>query len=268
MYIFSFKQRSLFRCGGLCATETKLPDYPAMEDLKEYSVEGVSNDDKGLKIETSSQFLSPPPPSRYIHVAPCEVVQHSASIGGCSTITYSVAGKIVARDETEKVPDNAATMKHSNLSTCASSLMDRDNEVNEKHDDHEAVQVASNEQMSNADYESLGLGSKGSLSKNHYKSKSASISYMSVVGKGSSMSESTVTELDTQTKSQSFSLMSYDDGNTFSSASDSSDSEEDSDYTLTDASCSIDDTYTYASTLHDDSLTYETSLSGSSCASF
>ena len=241
-----------------------------MEEIKEYSVEGISNHVKGLKIETSSQFLSPPPPSTYIHVAPCEVVQHSASIGGCSTITYSVAGKIVTRDEAEKVPDNAATTKHSNLSTCASSLIDRDkeDEGNDKKDDQKAVQVPSNEQLSNVDYESLGLGSKESLSQNHYKSRSASMSYMSVVGNGSSMSGSTVTELDTQTKSQSFSLMSYEDGNTFSSASDSSDSDEDSDYTLTDASCSIDDTYTFASTLHDDSMTYETSLSGSSCASF
>ena len=52
----------------------------------------------GLKIETSSQFLSPPledclsPLQReeeYTHDAPCNVVQPTGSIAGCSTITTS-----------------------------------------------------------------------------------------------------------------------------------------------------------------------------------
>jgi hypothetical protein len=86
-----------------------------VDEVKEYSIEGVANHIQGLKIETSSQFLSPPPPSAYIHVAPCNVVQHSESIGGCSTITHSVAGKIAVRDDGEDVRGHASTTKHSIL---------------------------------------------------------------------------------------------------------------------------------------------------------
>lgn len=271
-------QKSLFSC-GLCATETQLPDFSAIEEeVKEYSVEGIANNVQELKIETSSQFLSPPPPSAYIHVAPCDVVQHSESIGGCSTITHSVAGKLVVRDHAEDVVrDNATTTKHSNLSACASSLMDRDNEVDDNGDDQvvakiPSVQVPSHGQMSDADYVSLGLGSKGTFTQNFSASKSASLSFMSVSGKESSIGMSSTSELDTQAQSQSFSLMSFQEDNTFSSESDGS-SEEDSNYTLSDGSSSssapssIDDSFaqsSYSSTMHgDDSMTYGTSLSGS-----
>jgi len=278
--------KSLFRC-GMCATETELPDFSAVPDfaavneVKDYSAEGIANHVQELKIETSSHFLSPPPPrSSYIHVAPCDVVQHSESIGGCSTITHSVAGKIVVRYDAEDVPDNAATTKHSNLSACTSSLMDKDNETCHDGDEQmvskiRSVQVPSHEQMSEADYESLGLGSQGTFAS---PSKSASLSFMSgVVVKGSSMGLSSASELGTRTQSQSFSRMSSrmssqdQDGNTFSSASEGA-SEEDSDYTLTDGSSSspstIDDSFTldsYASTMQeDDSMTYGTSLYSSS----
>lgn len=283
LFQFSFaSQKSLFRC-GMCATETELPDFSAVPDfaavneVKDYSAEGIANHVQELKIETSSHFLSPPPPrSSYIHVAPCDVVQHSESIGGCSTITHSVAGKIVVRYDAEDVPDNAATTKHSNLSACTSSLMDKDNEICDDMDEQmvskiPSVQVPSHGQMSEADYESLGLGSQGTFAS---ASKSASLSFMSgVVVKGSSMGLSSASELGTRTQSQSFSRMSSQDqdGNTFSSASEGA-SEEDSDYTLTDGSSSspstIDDSFTlssYASTMQeDDSMTYGTSLSSSS----
>jgi len=278
--------KSLFRC-GMCATETELPDFSAVPDfaavneVKDYSAEGIANHVQELKIETSSHFLSPPPPrSSYIHVAPCDVVQHSESIGGCSTITHSVAGKIVVRYDAEDVPDNAATTKHSNLSACTSSLMDKDNEICDDMDEQmvskiPSVQVPSHGQMSEADYESLGLGSQGTFAS---ASKSASLSFMSgVVVKGSSMGLSSASELGTRTQSQSFSRMSSQDqdGNTFSSASEGASegaSEEDSDYTLTDGSSSspstIDDSFTlssYASTMQeDDSMTYGTSLYSSS----
>lgn len=259
--------------------------------MKEYSVdEGLANHvQQGLKIETSSQFLSPPPPpSAYIHVAPCDVVHHSASIGGCSTITHSVAGRLVVRDEAEEnrsfagsltvrdepevIRDNATTTKHSNMSASASSLMDRDN----KADDHvdvvskiPFVEDPSHEQMSEAEYESLGLGSKGTYTQQYSASKSDSASFVSVAGKGSSMWLSSASELGTRTQSQSFSLSLRDqDSNTFSSASG-----EDSDYTLTDgSSSSIDDSFllsSYASTMQeDDSMTYGPSLSGSSSCSY
>jgi hypothetical protein len=271
-----------------------------VDEVKEYSIEGVANHIQGLKIETSSQFLSPPPPSAYIHVAPCNVVQHSESIGGCSTITHSVAGKIAVRDDGEDVRGHASTTKHSNLSASVHSLIDRDVEAGGNGDDqlvekmpsvqvpsHEqmSVQVPSHEQMSSAECESLGLGSKEAYSKRYMASRSASLSFMSVVGKGTSMglssaSElgtetqsqsfthmSSASELDTETQSQSFSHMStQDDGDTFSSASEGA-SEEDSDYTLSDGS-SISDSValsSYVSSMQeDDSMTYGTSLSGSS----
>jgi len=247
---------------------------------------------KVLKIETSSQFLSPPPPpSAYIHVAPCDVVHHSESIDGCSTITHSVAGKLVVRhepeeihsfagklavrDEPEVIPDNAATTKHSNMSSCASSLMDRDNKDEHVVSKIPSVQDPSLEQMSDAEYESLGLGSKGTYTQHYSASKSDSVSFMSVAGKGSSMGLSSA-ELGTRTQSQSFSLSFRDqDSNTFSSASVDA-SEEDSDYTLSDGSSSalssIDDSFvlsSYSSTMQeDDSMTYGPSLSGSSSDSY
>ena len=154
--------------------------------------------------------------------------------------------------------------------------MDKDNEICDDMDEQKvskipSVQVPSHGQMSEADYESLGLGSQGTFAS---ASKSASLSFMSgVVVKGSSMGLSSASELGTRTQSQSFSRMSSQDqdGNTFSSASEGA-SEEDSDYTLTDGSSSspstIDDSFTlssYASTMQeDDSMTYGTSLSSSS----
>ncbi len=288
-------QKSLFRC-GMCATETQLPDFSVLEEVKEYSVdEGLANHVQGLKIETSSQFLSPPPPpSAYIHVAPCDVVHHSASIGGCSTITHSVAGRLVVRDEAEEIhsfagklavrdepevirdnteTNNAATTKHSNMSTSASSLMDRDNKEEHVVSKIPSVQDPSHEQMSEAEYESLGLGSQGTYNQHYSASKSESLSYMSVAGKGSSMGLSSASELGTRTQSQSFSLSLRDqDSNTFSSASVGA-SEDDSDYTLTDgSSSSVDDSFllsSYASTMQeDDSMTYGPSLSGSSSCSY
>lgn len=283
----------------MCATETQLPDFSVLEEVKEYSVdEGLATHVEGLKIETSSQFLSPPPPpSAYIHVAPCDVVHHSESIGGCSTITHSVAGKLVVRDEPEEIHsfpgklairdepevirDNATTTKHSNMSSSASSLMDRNTKANDHVDvvsKIPSVQDPSNEQMSDAEYMSLGLGSKGTYTQHYSASKSDSLSFMSVVGKGSSMGQSSASELGSRTQSQSFSLSLRDqDSNTFSSASATEGaSEEDSDYTLTDGSSSapssIDDSFlqsSYASTMPEyDSMTYGTSLSGSSSGSY
>jgi len=275
-----------------------MPDFSVVEEVKEYSVEGLANHVQDLKIETSSQFLSPPPPSAYIHVAPCDVVHHSESIGGCSTITHSVAGKLVVRDEAEEIHsvagklvvsseaeeirDNVATTKHSNLSACASSLMDRDNEASDHMDEHvvskiPSGQAPSHEHMSDAEYESLGLGSKETSTQHYSASKSDSLSFMSVDEKGSSMGLSSASELGTRTQSQSFSLsLRNQDSNTFSSASEGA-SEEDSDYTLTDGSSSssapssIDDSFvlsSYASTMQeDDSMTYGTSVSGSSSSS-
>lgn len=232
---------TFFHC-GICTTDnTQLPDFAEVDMLKEYSVEGVVNRVQELKIETSSQFLSPPPPNAYRHAAPCNVVQHSESICGYSTMTHSLADNLVVRDDVEGVRGNALTTKHLNLT----------------------VQMPSHEQMSGADYVSLGLGSKETFS----ASGSASLSFMSVVGKGSSMEAS---ELDTtQTQSQSFSYMSSRDGTTFTSAP-----SEDSEYTLTDGSSSLpssalsfaDDSFTCASSSLQEnySMAYETSLSGSS----
>ena len=211
-----------------------------MEKVKDYSVEGIANDVQELKIETASQFLSPPHPlSANIHDAPCDVVHHHDSIGGCSTMTNSVAGK--------EVRDDSATTKHSTLSDCAPSLADRD---------CDAAGYDRDEQMA---------------SKNPSVQEESSSSFTVDVGKGSLME---ISELGTRSSLQSFSMSLQDQGgDTFSSASCGS-SEEDSDYSL--ASCSIDykcglTPYapSYESTLLDDgSMSYGTSFSGSSFESY
>ncbi len=94
---------------GICVTDTQLPDFGAVEQemlaeealAKKKAEEEAANHTRnvhGLKIETSSQFLSPPPEDclsplqgeeEYTHDAPCNVVQPTGSIAGCSTITTS-----------------------------------------------------------------------------------------------------------------------------------------------------------------------------------
>ena len=215
-----------------------------MEEVKDYSVEGIANDVQELKIETASQFLSPPHPlSANIQDAPRDVVHHPDSFGGCSTMTNSVAGK--------EVRDDSATTKRSTLSDCAPSLADRD---------CDAASYDRDEQMA---------------SKNPSVREESSSSFTIDVGKGSLME---ISELGTRSSLQSFSLQDQG-GDTFSSASCGS-SEEDSDYTLSDgsslASCSIDyrcglTPYvpSYDSTLLDDgSMSYGTSFSGSSFESY
>jgi len=272
---------TLFRC-GFCATDAQLPDFNDFEEVKEYSVEGVADHIQEMKMETKSQYLSPQQHSAHIRDAPCNVEQHSESIGGCSTITHSVAGKIAVRVDSEKVRGyNASTKKHSNISThvsSASSLLDRDVEAGDDGDDQlvdemPSLQVHSHGQMFFAEYESLGLSSKATYStysKRSMDDRSASLSLMSFSGKGSSMGLSSASELGTETLSQSFSHTTSQDGDTFSSDSFSSASEEASDYTLSDRS-SIDDSFTPSSYVtsmqEDDSMTYGT-LSGSSSESY
>lgn len=98
---------------GICVSDTQLPDFGAVEqemlveetlEKKKAEVEAaaavVDHTSKvhGLKIETSSQYLSPPPEDclsplqgeeEYLHDAPCNVVQPMGSMAGCSTITTS-----------------------------------------------------------------------------------------------------------------------------------------------------------------------------------
>ena len=98
---------------GICVTETQLPDFGAVEQemLVEETLEKKKAEEEaaaavvdqtskvhGLKIETSSKFLSPPPEDclsplqgeeEYTHDAPCNVVQPTGSMAGCSTITTS-----------------------------------------------------------------------------------------------------------------------------------------------------------------------------------
>lgn len=107
---------------GICVTETQLPDFGAVEqemlveetlEKKKAEVEAaaavVDQTSKvhGLKIETSSQFLSPPPEDclsplqgeeEYTHDAPCNVVQPTGSMAGCSTITTSSSIRGSERD--------------------------------------------------------------------------------------------------------------------------------------------------------------------------
>lgn len=89
---------------GICVTDTQLPDFGAVEQemlaeealaKKKSEVEAAAavadhtRNVHGLKIETSSQFLSPPPEDSlsplhgeegYTHDAPCNVVQPTGSI--------------------------------------------------------------------------------------------------------------------------------------------------------------------------------------------
>ena len=206
-----------------------------MGDVKEYSVEGITNHVQKLKVETSSQFLSPPPPppSAYIY----DVIHHSESIGACSTMTNSVAGKIVAKDKAKDACDNTATTKSSTLSCSSSLSTDRDSYTSYDRDVQmvskvPSAQVTSHEHVPDAEYKSLGSGSKET---SLYQSANKSfLSFIMNVGKGSLLGSS-ASELGA---SQSFSEY----GDTFSSASSGS-SEEDSDYTLTDGSSSASYSY-------------------------
>lgn len=102
---------------GICVTDTQLPDFGAVEqemlveetlEKKKAEVEAaaavVDQTSKvhGLKIETSSQFLSPPledclsplqGEEEYTHDAPCNVVQPTGSMASEKGSIMSVVGK-------------------------------------------------------------------------------------------------------------------------------------------------------------------------------
>ena len=256
--MYSYISQEAFYRRAFCAAETQ-PDFSAVGDVKEYSVEGITNHVQKLKVETSSQFLSPPPPppSAYIY----DVIHHSESIGACSTMTNSVAGKIVAKDKAKDACDNTATTKSSTLSCSSSLSTDRDSYTSYDRDVQmvskvPSAQVTSHEHVPDAEYKSLGSGSKQTFAQ-HQSANKSFFSFIMNVGKGSLLGSS-ASELGA---SQSFTTSLGDEyGDTFSSASGGS-SEDDSDYTLgggsSSTSYSYDESfglasYSYASSVQQD----------------